>query len=120
MAGSDLFKPCDELTPEDFERHPVWGFDLAMEGHHEDADETWVRPYKYRAVPKRSDVLFLRATMNGKPATVCARFERGKLTFEGAARLVPRYEFEPEPTDYRAEVTIGGKRFVLTDARSKR
>jgi ribosomal protein L40E len=43
--GSRDDKPFDELTVEDFQRHPVWEFDFDNEGE-EGRDETWVRPAK--------------------------------------------------------------------------
>ena len=41
--GRDESKPADELTIADLRRHPVWQYDLAAEGGH---DETWVKPVK--------------------------------------------------------------------------
>lgn len=61
MATAPPFKPCDALTAADVEAHSLWGFDTAFEHDVEDADETWVRPYEYDAVPEDSDVLFAAA-----------------------------------------------------------
>jgi hypothetical protein len=41
------------LTPEDFERHPVRGFDLSREPGDE-GDETWVRPWSFEDTVQRT------------------------------------------------------------------
>ena len=52
------FKPCNQLTHDDLTAHPIWGFDLSLEGVVKGADESWVRPYEYRTIPETSDLLF--------------------------------------------------------------
>ena len=40
-----LAKPVDKLTPKDWEKYPVWTFDLGNEGK-PGRDETWMVPVK--------------------------------------------------------------------------
>lgn len=90
------FKPCEELTPADFERHPAWTFDLARAEKEPEADETWVRPATFRNPPKDTDVLFIRAelkTAEGTtiPGSLLVRFEAGKAQVQALVALRPRY-----------------------------
>jgi hypothetical protein len=70
---ADIWKPCDELTPDDFERSAIWGFDLrrsrdagAVLRRKEDyraPDETFVRPMAPRDSSEIKDAIFLQATL---------------------------------------------------------
>jgi hypothetical protein len=40
-----LTKSADKLTPQDWEKYPVWAFDLANESK-SGRDETWMVPVK--------------------------------------------------------------------------
>jgi hypothetical protein len=88
------FKPLDDLSLRDFEKHPVWGFDLDLGESIPEADETWVRPFTFRRVPRNSDDLFIRAefTMSDgarRPGLLCVRYEGGKATVGGLALMEP-------------------------------
>ena len=96
MKPAKEFKPCDELTPPDLEKHPVWTFDLERAGEDPEADETWVRPVGFRKPPKDTDCLFLRAeltTSTGEtlPGVLILRFEQGKAETQAIALLRPKY-----------------------------
>ena len=90
----DIWKPCDELTPDDFERSAIWGFDLrrsrdvsAVLRRKEDyraPDETFVRPMAPRDSSEVKDAIFLQATLR-TPA------QAG--TFQGAIAL--RFSTDP-------------------------
>jgi hypothetical protein len=95
-AARDTWKSCGDLTPEDFERHPLWGFDLMREGD-ADGDETWVRPYEFDRVPRSTDTLFTAAVVRSRsgrtrPGAITFRFGGGKVEFDpGVILLRPRY-----------------------------
>jgi hypothetical protein len=96
MAKVGRLKPCDKLTPEDFEAYPIWGFDVSMEGTIEGADETWVRPYEHRTVPNSSDVLFAAAKLKAgshppQDGALLFRIVRAKPEIDGCVLLQPRY-----------------------------
>lgn len=96
MSKAKAFKACDALTPEDFERHPVWTFDVGLGERHPEADETWVRPAEFRRMPSTTDVLFLRAdirTSKGhvEPGALLLRFEKGEAEVQALALLRPAY-----------------------------
>jgi hypothetical protein len=90
------FKPCDALTAEDFEAHSIWGFDVSREARVDGADETWVRPYDYRSVPRTSDVLFAAAQVKAgsnppHQGALAFRYFQEKVRLDGCVLLVPRY-----------------------------
>jgi hypothetical protein len=58
MTNSKIRKPVNELTPEDFQRCPVWEFALDEEGE-PGQDETTVRPYQAGHILNPSDETFL-------------------------------------------------------------
>jgi hypothetical protein len=84
------------LTLQDFERHPLWGFDLDLAEEDPEADETWVCPKVLKFSPKNTDVLFLRAELRtadgkGMPGCLLLRYEGGKPEIQAVALLTPRY-----------------------------
>jgi hypothetical protein len=90
------FKPCDELTPEDFQRHPIWGFDLQAAEEDDDADETWVRPYTFDQVPESTDDLFVAARLQGSdhaifPGALVLNFDDSLPQVSGIVILQPTY-----------------------------
>lgn len=94
--GTRDWKPCQELTPADLQRHPVWGFDLDKAESGPETDETWVRPWKLGRVPVNSDTLFVAANIRGRggttiPGCMCLRFERRVVVLQGLVFLSPRY-----------------------------
>jgi hypothetical protein len=96
MKRSKEFKPCDQLTLADLEKHPVWTFNLERAEAEPEADETWVWPETFQKKPKNTDVLFLRAelrTAEGKmaPGALLVRFEGGKAETQALALLHPKY-----------------------------
>ncbi|HZN61465.1 MAG TPA: hypothetical protein VFC90_03580 [Planctomycetota bacterium] len=98
MPKKAPFKPCQELTPADFDQFPIWGFDLARAESDPKADETWVSPVQFKNVPKFSDGLFVGAEIAAAdgspvPGAVCLRFGNGKPQVEGLAILGPQYCF---------------------------
>ena len=95
MPRSDRWKPCDALRPEDFERHPLWGFDLSREADPE-ADETWVRPWTFEKAPEQSDCLFVAAKLrfsSGEraPGAVVFRFSEQHAEIQDVVLLSPAY-----------------------------
>lgn len=95
MPRTDRWKPCDTLRPDDFERHPLWGFDLSRESDPE-ADETWVRPYELAEAPATSDVLFIAGSLrlargDSAQGAVVFRFRKGVPVVEDVMLLSPRY-----------------------------
>ena len=98
MSRPKNFKSLDDLSARDFEKHPVWGFDLDMGESVPGADETWVRPFKFSILPRSTDSLFVRAeltTSEGvrEPGLLCLRYERGTPLIEGVALWNPDYTF---------------------------
>jgi hypothetical protein len=98
MGRPKDFKPLDGLSLRDFEKHPVWGFDLELGESVPEADETWVRPISFLRVPPNSDSLFIRAeltTSDGarQPGLLCLQYEGGKPDVEGIALMVAEYVF---------------------------
>jgi hypothetical protein len=96
VAKNAEFKPCDRLTPDDFEAYPLWGFDVSMEGSSEGADETWVRPFEYRSLPKASDVLFAAAKLKAgahppQDGALTFRVVRARLEVDACVLLQPKY-----------------------------
>jgi hypothetical protein len=90
-----LLKPCHLLHPGDLEAEPIWGFDVALESQ-PGSDETWVRPYRFDAVPRDSDVLFGAArlwpgTQRPRRGAITFRFVDGAFELDGCALLSPRY-----------------------------
>ena len=86
------WKPCDALTPADFDRHPLWGYDAERAENDPDSDDAWVRPYVLDAEPKESDVLFARAKLrmsggDAVPGAVLFVFEEGRPKVGGFALL---------------------------------
>lgn len=93
--GAPEFKPCDQLTVLDFRKHPLWGFDLDMEGG-DGADESWIRPYVFRSMPSSIDVLFAQATVRSgdgpvRAGAVSFRVERSRPAVVACVLLEPRY-----------------------------
>ena len=136
--ASKQFKPCDKLTVEDLAAFPIWGFDVSLEGSDPKADETWVRRYEFRSVPKTSDLLFAAAeirpgTHEPQQGAITFRIVNGTPEWDGCVLLKPRYcavSLNPEgvqrsylswalgegyssffPIRYAANVPIGNKRF---------
>lgn len=136
------WKSCDELTPADFERHPLWGYDVARAEADPASDETWVRPYAFEAEPQESDVLFAGARLRTSGGDVVAGavlfvFERGRPRVAGVAVLEPSYlavglsegKVAPEdredledvvpdalPLAYEATLRVGGRELRLAGA----
>jgi len=135
--GREKFKPCERLTSQDLAEYPIWGFDLSLEGF-KGGDETWVRPYRYRAVPETSDVLFAAARIKpgahkAHKGAVTFRFINSKPELDGCVLFKPRFcgisaSFGHGqrgyllwalgedlssffPLAYAANVVIGGQRF---------
>jgi hypothetical protein len=106
-------KPCDTLSAEDFKAHALWGFDASMENI-EGADETWVRPFEFRSVPKSSDVLFTAAQVwaGSQPQRAGAlsfRFVQSKPSVDACVAF-PIYF----PIRYEAGIALGGRQFAVT------
>ena len=98
MGRPKDFKPLDDLSARDFEKHPVWGFDLDLGESIPEADETWVRPMTFSKVPRDTDDLFVRAELTlsdgaREPGLLCLRYEKSKPLIEGLALLNPEYAF---------------------------
>lgn len=94
--GDELWKPSDALTAADFERHPLWGYDVERAGNDPASDETWVRPYTLEAEPRDSDLLFARARLRTSggdvvPGAVLFVFEGGRAKVAGLAVLEPSW-----------------------------
>ncbi len=90
------WKSCDELTTADFERHPLWGYDVDRAGQDPASDETWVRSYTFETEPPESDLLFARARLRTSggdvvPGVVLFVFESGRPHVAGVAVLEPSY-----------------------------
>lgn len=90
------WKSCDALIATDFERHPLWGFDVPRADEDPEADETWVRPFVLSAPPEESDTFLARATLRGSdgqavPGAVLFAFEKGQAVVGGLALLEPSY-----------------------------
>ena len=90
------WKSCDALTPTDFERHPLWGFDAPRAEEDPEADETWVRPLVLAEAPADSDTLFARASIRASdgdslPGAVLFAFEGGRPVVGALALLQPAY-----------------------------
>lgn len=90
------WKPSDELTPEDFERHPLWGYDVEKAEQDPESDESWVRPYVLDTEPPDSDLLFARARLRTSegdvlPGAVLFVFEGGRTKIAGVALLKPAF-----------------------------
>lgn len=135
---SELWKPSDELTAEDFEAHPLWGYDVERAEKDPDSDDAWVRPYTLDAAPAESDVLFARATLRTAdnevlPAAVLFVFDGGRPRVAGFAFLEPAYlavglengritdddreDLDVElPLAYEASVAVGGRELRLSGA----
>jgi hypothetical protein len=86
MPRSDRWKPCHLLRPSDFVRDTIWGHDLSRESD-PDADETWVRPYRFSRAPPMALGLFAAARL--RPAR--GRWRSGLVTFD-------LWELRPEVT----------------------
>lgn len=133
------WKPCDALTPADFDRHPLWGYDAERAENDPDSDDAWVRPYVLDAAPEESDVLFARARLRTSggdtvPGAVLFVFEGGRPKVGGVALLEPSYlaaglaqgrvtdeEREDLPPDtlplaYEGTVAVGGREIRLSGA----
>ena len=89
------WKAGDELTNGDFDRHPLWGYDVERAKGDPEADEAWVRPYALDAAPQESDVLFVRARL---------RLSTGDVV-PGAL-----------PLAYEATVAVGSRELRLSGA----
>lgn len=90
------WKASDELTPEDFERHPLWGYDVEKAERDPGSDESWVRPYVLDAEPAESDLLMARATLRDSDnqvmdGAVLFVFEGGRPRVAGFAFLEPAW-----------------------------
>ena len=90
------WKSCDELTAADFERHPLWGYDVERAEQDPASDETWVRPYAFDAEPQETDVLFARARLRTSggdvvPGVLLFVFDGGRPHVAGVAVLEPSY-----------------------------
>lgn len=90
------WKPCDALTADDFERHPLWGYDAARADEDPEADETWVRPVTLAEAPGDSDTLFARGSLRAAdgeslPGAVLFAFEGGRPVVGALALLRPSY-----------------------------
>lgn len=135
----DDWKPCDALTEADFERHPLWGYDVERAESDPDSDEAFVRPYAFDAAPGDTDVLFGRAQLRTSagdvvPGAVLFVFEGGRPVVGGVALLKPSYlalglekgrvtdedrEELPDgtlPLAYEAAVDVGGRPIRLAGA----
>jgi hypothetical protein len=89
------WKPCSRLIAADFQRWPLWGFDLSRKRRGA-ADETWVRPYRLAKAPLRSDLLFLSAQVRPQggrpqPGAVTLKFVDSEPRLDGVVLLRPRY-----------------------------
>jgi hypothetical protein len=103
---AEVWKPCSELTPDDFERSAIWGFDLrrsrdigAVLRRKEDyraPDETFVRPMAPRDSSEIKDAIFLQATFRTVGQTspfagaIALRFTTDPITMKRA--VVPTVE----------------------------
>lgn len=90
------WKPSDSLTAADFERHPLWGYDVERSEGDPDSDDTWVRPYVIENEPPESDLLFAKARLRTSagdvlPGAVLFVFEGGRPKVAGFAVLEPSY-----------------------------
>jgi hypothetical protein len=133
----DDWKPCDTLTPEDFDRHPLWGYDAERAEGDPESDEAWVRPYVLDAAPDESDVFFARARLRTSAGDAVAGavlfvFEGGTPKVGGIALLKPAYlaaglaqgrvtdedreELPPDtlPLAYEGTVAVGGREIRLS------
>ena len=136
------WKSCDELTVADFERHPLWGYDVERAEQDPASDETWVRPYVFEAEPQDTDLLFAAARLRTSggdviPGAVLFVFEQGRPHVAGVAVLEPSYlavgfsEGQVTPDDrqdlddlvpgalplaYEATVSAGGRPVRLAGA----
>jgi hypothetical protein len=136
------WKACDELTPQDFERHPLWGYDVERAENDPASDEAWVRPYMLEAVPEESDLLFARARLRTAagdvvPGAVLFAFGGGRPRVAGVAFLEPAYfalgltgnqvtdedradledvQAGALPLAYEAAVVVGGRELRLAGA----
>jgi hypothetical protein len=130
------WKPSDALTPDDFERHPLWGYDGGKAEQDPDSDETWVRPYVLDAAPGESDLLMARATLRDArnqvmDGAVLFVFEGGRPRIAGFAFLEPawlavgleqgrvtdddRDDLDVElPLAFEATVAVGGRELRLS------
>lgn len=97
---AEIWKPCDELTPDDFERSAIWGFDLrrsrdvgAVLRRKEDyraPDETFVRPMAPRDSSEIKDPFFLQAMFRTPgqsspfPGAIALRFTTDPITMKRA------------------------------------
>ena len=64
-----LAKPCDELKPEDFDDHPLWGGDPSLAESNPDADETWVSPVEIETIDEVVDGFFVRGQLRSEGST---------------------------------------------------
>ncbi|WP_394831053.1 hypothetical protein LVJ94_31535 [Pendulispora rubella] len=105
---SNNWKSCGELVPSDFERYPVWSFDLQRGETDPKADETWVRPLGYQGFDRTDDELFVKAKVadcdgNELPDCIlCVRLypvgyrnPRGKSEPEISALILLRPRYMP-------------------------
>lgn len=87
-------KPSDTLTPDDFQRHPLWGYAADLDEENPEVDETWVVPVEVDETPRDSDTLFVGAkirTAGGDilRGAILFAFEAGRPVIGALALLEP-------------------------------